>query len=459
MSRIVVVGGGIAGLSVAHALLRNGDGTGRDEVFVLEASFRAGGNIRSERAGGFLCEWGPNGFLDSVPETLDLVAQVGLAPALQPSNDKARRRFIYRHKRLHELPGGPFGFVSSRLLSWRGKLGVASEPWAPRRPDCDETIHAFATRRIGREAADVLIDSMVSGVFGGDARRLSLRACFPKMWEMESLHGGLFKALWARRRRVRGSGRGEAIGSPLGRLTSFRGGTEDLIHGLVAALGNVVRTGCEVEALDRRANRYLLSLADGTGMEADGVVLAAGAAPAARLVRSMDARLSSLLGAIPSAPMVVVCLGYRESKLPRPLDGFGFLVPRGEGPRSLGVLWDSSIYPDRAPSGYVLMRAMIGGALDPAAVQLDDDAVMEVVGADLGKIMGLAAEPDFVRIVRHREGIPQYTVGHLARLSDAEERLAAFPRLALAGNAYRGVAMNSCIAGAAAIAARVRGAP
>ena len=191
------------------------------DVSVLERAPRPGGNIRTENVDGFLCEWGPNGFLDNAPATLALVNDLGLGPQLQPSDDRARTRYIFRGGRLHPLPGGPVGLVGSRLLSWPAKLRLAMEPFARTRPDGDETIHAFASRRIGVEAADVLVDSMVSGVFGGNARELSLRACFPKMWQLETDHGGLVRAMIARRRQ-HSRRHGEAMGTPLGRLTSFQ---------------------------------------------------------------------------------------------------------------------------------------------------------------------------------------------------------------------------------------------
>ncbi len=451
---VAIVGGGIAGLAVAQALRRESAGHRDLAITVLERAPRAGGNIRTEVVDGFVCEWGPNGFLDNAPATLDLVREVGLQSRLQPSDDRARRRFIFRRGCLHPLPGGPLDFLASGLLSWPGKLRIALEPVARRRPEGDETIHAFATRRIGREAADVLIDSMVSGVFGGDARALSLRACFPKMWQMETDHGGLFRAMFARRRQ-HPRRNGEAIGSPLGRLTSFRGGCEDLVRGLVGALGGVVQTGVEVQGLSRVGGRYRLEIAGRTPLEADAVVLAGGAAVDARLVSGLDPALSAAIGAIPSAPMVVACLGYRADRLARPLDGFGFLVPRGEGIRTLGVLWDSSVYPGRAPEGHVLLRAMIGGATDPEAVVLDETALLTLVRADLRTTMGLDLAPDFVRVIRHRTGIPQYTVGHLDRLAHAEARLRAWPGLALAGNGYRGVAINACIADAIPVARQI----
>ena len=451
MTRIAVVGGGIAGLGLAHALRRRAPSA---EITVFEAAPRAGGNIRSERDSGYLCEWGPNGFLDSVPETLDLVHAIGLDARVHPSDDRARRRFIFRGGRLHALPGGPGAFIASGLLSWPGKLRIAAEPFARARPEGDESIHAFAARRIGGEAASVLVGSMVSGVFAGDARALSLRACFPKMWQMETDHGGLFRALFAkvREKRVR---RGDAVGSPLGRLTSFRDGTEELVTALARDLGPIVRLASPVTGLRATVSGWRVEAAGEAGLEADAVVLAAPPSASAELASALDDTLAFELRAIPSAGLAVVALGYDEGRLADPLDGFGFLVPRGEGPRVLGVLWDSSIYPGRAPAGRVLVRAMIGGALDPEAVHLDEATLLEQVRRDLRATMRLEAEPEFVRVYRHPRGIPQYVLGHLDRLARIEGRLARHPGLFVAGNGYRGVAINACLAEAGPLADRV----
>ncbi len=462
MKRVAIVGGGIAGLSLAHALLRRGARDRGVEVTVVEKSPRPGGNIRTEEVDGYLCEWGPNGFLDSVPETLELIGSLGLEDHVQVSDERARKRYIYRRGRLHLLPGGPGEFLASGLLSGRGKLRIALEPFAPPRPEGDETIHAFASRRIGREAADVLIDSMVSGVFAGDSRQLSLRACFPKMWQMETDHGGLVRALFAKMRQRRRGPEG-AIGSPAGRLTSFRGGTEELVRGLAQALGDRLRTSARIVALRESpaagdgspGRRYVLDLERGGAVEANAVVLSGPSSESAAIVAGADPELAGALREIPAAPLVVVCLAYEESRLPRPLDGFGFLVPRGEGPRILGALWDSSIYPGRAPAGRVLIRAMVGGAQDPEAIALSEDRLLEIVRGDLAVTMGLDLEPVFLRIFRHPLGIPQYTVGHRYRLERIEEYLARHPALHVAGNSYRGVAINSCVAEAGPLADRL----
>jgi oxygen-dependent protoporphyrinogen oxidase len=450
--RIAIVGAGIAGLSLASALVRDGDG--KADVRVFEATDRVGGNLRSERIDGFLCEHGANGFLDSEPATLALIDTLGLRDRVLPSNDAARRRFIFRNGRLHPLPGGPVGFFTSPLLSVRGRARVLAEPFAPARPAGDESIHAFAARRIGTEAADVLIDSMVSGIFGGDARRLSLRACFPKMWQMETDHGGLVRALVARRRTSRTSG---GVGAPAGRLTSFKDGIEELPLAIARALGSRISLNSAVVGLGApdAACAWTLTLETGARHSADIVVLTGPPAHAAGLTARFDSALAASLREIPSAPMAVVCLGYTRAELDRPLDGFGFLVPRGEGIRSLGALWDSSVYAGRADRDHALIRVMLGGAHDRDVLSLSDDEIVGVARDDLRTTMGLTTLPMFTRVIRHTIGIPQYTEGHLDRLARIEERLAAWPGLFVAGNGYRGVAINACVADAMPLARKI----
>ncbi len=462
MSRVVIAGAGISGLAIAQALRRETPGA---EIIVLEGSDRAGGHIRSEMLDGYLCERGADGFLDSAPDTLALIEDIGLGHRVMRSRDTARRRFVFRRGRLHEVPMATSAFATTRLLSLRGKLRVALEPLARRRPERDESIYDFAARRIGQEAAGVMVGSMVSGIFAGDAHALSLRACFPKMWEMEGEYGSLVRAMIARRNQRR---REDGIGSPTGTLTSFTGGMEDLVRGLAASLGDRVRLSTPASALRPRArDRYTLRpvgarrftvLAGDRPIEADAVVLAGAASQSADLVRPFDHALASLLSSMPTAPVAVVSLGYDEAALTAdrgPLNGFGFLVPRGEGPRILGALWETSIYSGRAPAGKALLRVMVGGATDPEAVDFDDDQLVSAVRSDLTAIMGLRVAPEFVHIVRHRRGIPQYTVGHLARLGRIDAMLQGHPGLFLAGNSYQGVAVNACVEAAPRVAARV----
>jgi oxygen-dependent protoporphyrinogen oxidase len=451
--RVVIVGAGIAGLACAHRLAAAPGGC---DVVVLEASDRAGGHLRTERIDEFLCEWGPNGFLDNAPDTLALVDTLGLRAEVVPSQDKARRRFVFRGGRLRLLPGSPAAFLTSDVLSFGAKLRIAREPFARQRPDGDETIHAFAARRLGREAADILVDPMVSGIFAGDARQLSLRAAFPKMWELEEQHGGLFRALLARRRKVRSSG--APVGSPLGRLTSFANGIETLPKALAARLGGRLRLGSPVSGLTRAAGaaaQWKVALETGENLTADHVVIAVPPPAASALLGPVDATLAATLATIPLAPLVVVALGFDRGALGHSLDGFGFLVPRGQGARILGALWESSVYPGRAASGHALIRVMTGGAHDPSVADLTDDQLLALVRGDLLTTMGITVEPGMVRIIRHRNAIPQYTVGHLDRLACIDAALKRLPGLHLTGHGYRGVGINAAIADAVSLAARL----
>lgn len=453
MSRIVIAGGGIAGLSIAHEIRKLSPAA---DVTVLERRERPGGNIRTQRIDGYICEWGADGFLDNAPDTLRLVEEIGLTPRLLPSSDRARRRFIFRGGRLHEVPASPLAFLRSGLLSARGKGRLLLEPFARRRQDEDETIYGFASRRIGHEAAAVMIDAMASGIFAGDVRALSLRACFPKMWQMETDHGGLFRALVATRKRRR---KGDGVGSPLGRLTSFQDGMSELPAALAASLGPAVQTGAPILSLKRiGADRSYAVATRGGAIDADAVVLAGPAADTAALLRPLDTALAGLLESIPTAPIVVVCLGFDAAALTADrgaLDGFGFLVPRSERIRLLGALWESTIYPNRAPQGKALLRVILGGAHDPTAIRLLDHEVTRIVLDELRTTMGVRVRPEFTQVIKHPIGIPQYNAGHLARLQQIDGALARHPGLFLAGNSYRGVAINSCIAEAPAIARRV----
>ncbi len=455
--RIVIAGAGIAGLSIAWAIKQRSPGV---DVVVLERGPRPGGNIRTEVVDGFVCEWGPDGFLDNAPATLELVRELGLTSRLLSSSDAARRRFIFRNGQLSEVPASITAFLTTPLLSARGKLRIAGEPFAKARQDDDESILEFAERRIGREAAAVFVDPMVSGIFAGDAEALSLKACFPRMRQIEDAHGGLVRGLIATRRYRK---RGDSVGAPSGRLTSFTGGMSDLIDALARALGSAVRTSTTVGMICRhdvptfsasaRRPRYAITTSQGT-IDADGVVLSGPATESAAVLQAFDPALSALLRQSVAAPLAVVCLGYDAAELESQSrqDGFGFLVPRGERVRILGALWETSIYQHRAPAGQALLRVMIGGARDPDVLSLSDDQLVGEVRRDLARTMGLSAQPRMVRVFRHARGIPQYVKGHMARMHQIDTLLSAHPGVLLAGNSYRGVSINACIADAPSVA-------
>jgi len=496
MKRVVIVGGGISGLTTAlHLKDRAGEIPDGLEVVVLEASDSPGGNIRTDRHEGFTIEAGPNGYLDNVPTTPALVRRLGLQDQVQKAEASAANRYLYRNGRLHLLPTGPLGFLKSPVLTLPGRLRVFLEPFAKAKPlGTDETIFDFASRRIGSEAASVLIDAMVSGVFAGNVHELSLGASFPKMARMEEEHGGLVKAMVAGMKRKRAAkrevearrARGEDVeeltqpggpAGPGGTLTSFRDGLDTLPGGLARELGDSVRLGASVARVEWRGHRagameppadgpsgrdegrhagpsgvpdpgsgsWILHLEGGEAMDADAVVVAVPSPKASPLLGTLDPELGEVVGEIRTAPLAVVALAYDAGAVGGAPDGFGFLVPRGTGPRILGCLWDSSVFPGRAPAGKVLLRAMIGGAHDPEAVTLSEEEILERVRSDLRLAMKVEADPLFARIYRWRLGIGQYTVGHLDRLRRIHVALARTPGLWVAGSSFYGISMNSCI--------------
>ncbi|MDA8018877.1 MAG: protoporphyrinogen oxidase [Thermoanaerobaculia bacterium] len=461
--QVVVVGGGIAGLATAAQLEEQAARRARDvDVVVVEGADRLGGNIQTDRVDGFTIENGPNGFLDNVEATPALVRSLGLEDRVIQADESAAVRYLWRKAALRRLPTGPVSFLRSPILSLRGRLRLLSEPWMPT-VSGDETIYEFARRRIGDEAARVLVGSMVSGVFAGDIERLSLPAAFPKMRAMEQEHGSLVRAMIAKmraRRAVRkAESRGEDVGEatrpggpagPGGTLTSFAGGMQELVQAAASRLRKPARTGWKIEHLARRnGGGWHLGARSGEVLEADAVVLTVPSRHATPLLSPLDSELGELTSAIGAAPIVVVALGLEPSRIPRPLDGFGFLVPRGEGPRILGCLWDSSIFPGhRAPESKVLIRVMIGGAHDEEICDLSDDEILSEVRRDLATTLGLPTDvrPDLERIYRYPAGISQYEIGHLQRLDAMNRRLTDLPGLWLGGSSYYGVAMNACIA-------------
>jgi oxygen-dependent protoporphyrinogen oxidase len=461
MTRIAIIGAGISGLSTAHAIQRQAAATGiAVEIVLLEKKDRIGGKIWSLKENGFLCEWGPNGFLDNKPMTLELCDRLGIRDRLLRSSDNARKRFIYSEGVLHRLPENGPSFLRSSLISWPGKARLAGEMLVPpRRGEGDESLADFARRRLGSEALDKLIAPMVAGIFAGDPETMSLKSCFPRINELEREYGGLIKAMVKLARKKKAEIReGKAVASaagPGGILTSFRDGIQELTDGTAAALGGEVRTDAGVVGILPRKEGFELHLEDGGTLDADIVVSAAPAHALAVMTSETLPSLAEILNQIPYAPMNVVCFGYQRQKIARDLDGFGYLIPRKEGKSILGTLWDSSIFPHRAPEGHVLLRSMMGGATNPGAIDLGEREVKARVMADLEEIMGIDVEPDFVRIFRHRQAIPQYTVGHGKRLLALDDCLGGTPGLFLTGNAFSGVGLNDCVNSSNQIAARV----
>jgi oxygen-dependent protoporphyrinogen oxidase len=447
--RLVIVGGGISGLSLAYFLLEHKPSL---DIVVLESEKKAGGKIWTDRADGFLCEGGVNGFLDNRPRTLELVRKLAITSL--KSSDTARKRYIFSDKKLHLLPESPISFFSSNLLSLYGHLRILYEIFVPKRGGNDETLADFARRRLGKEAYEKLIDPMASGIYAGDPEAMSLKSCFPRIYELEKKYGSLIRAMIKLRKEAKKSGKKVGPG-PGGVLTSFYDGMGVIINALKCYLGERLKTNSRVASVDKKGDKYIIYLSDSSNLEAEAVVIAVPAYAASEIVKGVDKNLSLTLAEIFYPSISVVCFGYKQDKIKQPLDGFGFLIPSIEGRKILGTLWDSSIFPNRAPEGYVLLRSILGGVRKSELALQDEDKLINIVIDELQDIMDIRVQPDFVKVYKHEKGIPQYSLGHGKRLEAISEIISRFKGLYLTGNAYRGIGVNDCIDNSYKLAERI----
>jgi oxygen-dependent protoporphyrinogen oxidase len=454
MAEIAIIGGGISGLALAYRLeQRLPDAS----IRVLERAERVGGTIGTIHRDGFRLEAGPNGFLDNNPATLQLCRDLRIHDQLIAASEAARKnRYLLLDGRLRRLPSGLVSFLTSSVLGWRAKTGLLYERF--RRspvPGSDESIDAFARRRAGDEVADVLVDAFVTGIFAGDPTLLSVQACLPRLAAYERAHGSVQRGLAAARRQRRADAamRGEPRPGRT-RMWSFREGLGFLVQALQKRLRQAPATGVAVRAVRRDGSRWLI---EGTEQEwgADAVALTCPAHQQVLLLAGLDAGLAQEIAAIPYNRVAVVGLGFQRSVVPVPLDGFGYLSRQCEGREVLGVQWCSSIFPDRAPPGTVLLRAMCGGWRRPELVDWEPARLVDTVRAELAAVLGIRGTPVFQHVVRWDRAIPQYHLGHLDRVARIETLAAAHAGLYLGGNSYRGVALNDCVEQAGLLAERV----
>jgi oxygen-dependent protoporphyrinogen oxidase len=438
--RIGIVGAGLSGLATAFYLKR---ALPAAELVICEAEAGPGGKLHTEEVEGFRFEAGANGFLTNKPDSLRLVADSGATQYLLASSDLARKRFIYTD-RLHRMPESPPLFAKSRLLTWPQKLRMLGELFVPARRDGpDETLREFGDRRLGSAFTSVFLDAMSAGIYGSTPEKISVQAAFPLVVALEREYGGLFRGMLAKRKKDAGPG---------GVLTSTTGGISTLVRHLQGVIDAEWRFAEPVSAVERTGGGFSVHTPRGV-TEVDRVAICATSFAAAGMVRSLDAELSRRLAAIEYSPIAVVGFGYRT--LSDPLDGFGLLTTTSARLPILGVLWDSSIFPDRAPAGCKSVRVMVGGQRNPELVAQDEASLIRTARAGLEKTMGLMQDPDVTYVKRWDRGIPSYAPGHTANVDEIFGRAARIPGLYLNCNAYRGIAMNDCAKNSRELAERM----
>ena len=431
MTRTVVVGAGLSGLVHAHALAARGE-----DVAIREAGDHAGGAVRSERAGGYLLELGPN-TVRPTPEIWSLVRALGLENAARLA-DPRLPRFIEHEDRLHRLAPGP-GILATRLLSLRGKVRVLGEPFVPARPDPRESVHDFFARRLGREVAERLVAPFVSGIWAGDAERLSAAAAFPAIARFEREHGGILRGAFAARR-----GRKNRGDAPRG-LLSYEDGLETLPRALAGGLGSRLALRTPVRSIRRLAGARWEVETERERLEADRIVLATSSGDAARLLAPLHADAARALDEIPSPPLAVLHVAFPAGAFDPPLAGFGHLVVPRPDRRILGAVWSSALFPGRAPAGETLVTAFAGGARDAGILELSDDRLLEVAARELSRSLSARAAPRLVRATRYRRALPQYDRDHLSRLARIAQAEEEMPGLRLLGNYRRGISVGDVV--------------
>lgn len=461
--QVVVVGGGLAGLAASEVLAAAGA-----TVTVVEPAGRAGGVIETVRHDGWLIERAADCFLAVRPEAVDLAGRLGLAAELIPVDPRVRRALVWHGDRAVPVPEGFRLLAPARrdsilrtpLLSPAGRIRLLLEPLVPaRRPaagaaTADESLEQFAVRRLGREAFERLVQPLAAGVWTADPARLSMAAACPDFLAMEREAG----SLWAgERRRAKAAAEAGTAGARYGQFLTLASGLDTLPRRLAERLDaqgvRFVKAAATSVARDA-AGAWTVSLADARPLVARGVVVAAPAPVAARLLDGLDGRLAADLAGIDYAGSAIVSLGFRRDSVAHPLDAAGIVVPRRAGRRILAVSFSSAKFPGRAPEGHVLLRVFMGGALDPAVLDLDDAGLEALARAEAGAILGIGGRPVIARVDRWHGAMPQYHVGHVDRVARIDAAVSTHPGLALAGAAYTGVGIPQVIASGQAAAQR-----
>jgi protoporphyrinogen/coproporphyrinogen III oxidase len=447
---VLVVGGGISGLVCAYALRKAGI-----EAQLLEASIEPGGVIRSETREGFLLELGPQSFsgtpaLRSLCADLGITEQVVRAPTAAP-------RYVLIDGALKAVPLSPPAMLSSSFLSAQTKWRFARDAFGTTRaPEQDESVAAFVRRKFGAELLERLVGPFVSGIYAGDPEHLSLRSAFPQLHEAEDAAGSVIRGM----RRAAKSRKGPRERPA---LMSFRDGNGTLVRALAAKIGPGLRVGVEVvgisfrrEATGAKFEVHIIAAGREETVLADRLVLSTSAHVAGALLRDVNAACEPVFAGIEYAPVAVVSLGYRREDVVHSLEGFGFLVPRSSGLQVLGTVWNSSLFPGRAPADHVLLTSFVGGATNPGAAGLSAQELSDLVHREITPLLQIRAVAVFSHVQTYRQALPQYNIGHTDRLRALERLRADVPGLFFVGNYLRGPAIGNCVDLAMATAGAIR---
>ena len=431
--QVIVIGGGISGLACAYRLKQLGV-----PVILLEASARVGGLVGTVRKDEFLFESGPQSFQGTKP-VIDLIREVGLETELQRADPRAPR-FVFRG-RLHKIPMTPHALMTSSLLGIKSRAKIASEPFKRTKPPTkEESVADFVRRKFGHEILEYLVAPFVSGVYAGDPEKLSLKAAFPTLEEWEREYGSVLRGAMKSR-----SDKEKRSGPPP--LCSFRDGVGSLAEAIAAKLGDSVRLGAKAASVARSANYQVCFEQNGRNemVEAAAVVVATPAYTAAHIAAPISSPLVHTLSGVAYAPVAVVASGYYDRQITERLDGFGFLVPRSEKVRTLGTVWNSSLFPGRAPAGSVTITSFIGGATDPKIMDRSEDEIAAIVQDENARILHISGSPVASAVWKYPKALPQYNLGHRHVVEAIRNGERSNPGLFFCGNYLEGPSLGKCV--------------
>jgi oxygen-dependent protoporphyrinogen oxidase len=443
----LVVGGGISGLVCAYALRKAGI-----DAHLVEASSRPGGVIQTVTRDGFLLELGPQSF-SGVPALRDLCSALEIENQLVQA--PRAPRYVLINGVLQHAPLSPLPFFASSFVGLGTKWAILRDAFAHSSPPAqEESVASFVRRKFSPELLEKLVGPFVSGIYAGDPEKLSLRAAFPQLHEAETATGSIVRGVARHGKQLKQSGR------PRPALISFREGNDTLPRALASMLGSALHLNTQVTSIQIGAhqNEFILNgVLDGTEQTftTENLILATPTAVSAALLSNLSPDLASLLNAVEYAPVAVVSLGYRKQDVGDLLNGFGFLVPRSAGLRTLGTIWNSSLFSGRAPEGHVLLTSFIGGALDPSAITLPADRLLALAHSEIAPLLSIRNNPVLSHVSPYQRAIPQYNLGHTGRLAALANELRRFPNLWFTGNYLHGPAVGACVEHAQLVAQQV----
>lgn len=456
MKKIVIIGGGIAGLASAYRIQEEISNGASLECTVLEGSDKFGGKISTDRRNGFIVERGPDSFISQKPWAIELCKKLGLGDSLVGTNPDFSSTYVYTGKKMVTMPDGLslmiptkfLPFALTPLFSWPGKIRMAMDLIIPKKSDdSDESLHSFVMRRLGDEALKKMAEPMLAGIYASDPKKMSIKSTFPMFVQTEQKYRSLILGMLARKRQMGGNNNSQkGKPRPFSLFVTLKNGLGEMVDTLIEKSPAVeFCSGTRAQSVAPNGAGWNVELEGGESLAADAVILATPANLSARLIESPAPEVARLLNRINYVSTATVSIAYKKEGFPHPLNGFGFVIPRVENRKILACTWTSSKFPQRVPENFVMLRCFVGGATREELAKQDEDAIAAMVKQELFDIMGIDKEPVFCRVFHNRKANVQYHVGHANLIQSIGEALKTCPGLFLAGSAYTGIGIPDCV--------------